>query len=199
MQVHIHTDHIGINSHQSDYIEEKLLALKKYSERLSSNEDALQLWVNLERNATLKQKEQIIMRVTLSAPKAMFRAEVDASTVEEATDLVHDKLLRQIERYKAKHMHDRDVTADELSEMMMGQDEETGLEGKDLRITKRKLFSDLVPMTETEAINQMKLLGHTFFIFVNALTDRYNVLYMRPDKKSFGLVELEHADGVIGN
>jgi putative sigma-54 modulation protein len=199
MQIHIRADHIKINDFQRGYIENKLSALQKYSERIASEDESVQVWVNVEKNETLGQDRKIVMRVSMAAPKATFRAEVNALSVEEGIDSVHDKLIRQIERYKAKHMHSQSITTEDLAKLMSGgKPGESDVDGKDLRITRKKLFSDLVPMTEAEAINQMEMLGHTFFIFVNSLTDRYNVVYMRPDGASYGLVELENQEGITG-
>jgi ribosomal subunit interface protein len=198
MDIHVRSEHIALESSQEDYIKSKLEVLKKYSERIKTNDEAVQVWVYVERNRTLEQKEKVLVKVNMSVPGATFRAEVSALTPEEGIDAVHDKLHRQIERYKSKHMHEERVTHEQLAELM-AEGEGVEHEGKDLRITVRKLFTDLFPMTESEAIEQMKMLGHTFFIFVNAATDRYNVVYERPDKKSYGLVELEMQEGVLGN
>jgi hypothetical protein len=77
----------------------------------------------------------------------LFRAEVNAFTSEEAIDLIHDKLHRQIERYKTKHLKFENLSAAEVVET----DSKINGQELDVRITKRKLFSDLIPMTETEA------------------------------------------------
>lgn len=196
MDIHIRSEHINLEDSQEDYIKAKLEVLKKYSERIKSNDEAVQVWVYVERNQGLEQKQKVLVKATMSVPEAKFRAEVSAFTPEEGIDAIHDKFVRQIERYKAKHMHNERVSHEELAELMTAN-EGTEKEGKDLRITVRKLFTDLYPMTEAEAIEQMKMLDHSFFIFVNAGTDRYNVVYERPDKKSYGLVELEMQGGVI--
>ena len=77
--------------------------------------------------------------------------------------------------------------------------EESQKSDKDLlkKITKRKVFSNLIPMSVLEALKTMIDLKHTFFVFVNKDTDRYNLMYQRKNKKGFGLVELESKSGVL--
>jgi putative sigma-54 modulation protein len=192
MKIQIQTEKIELSESQESYIVEKIESLKKYYDRIT--DEAVQVRVDVERNESLKQKQKIVLKVTMSVPKAMFRAEVNSFTVEEGTDIVHDKLLRQIERYKNKHLKiDHTTVADVAAELST---ELPKVDEADVRISKRKLFSDLIPMSETEAIDTMKMLGHSFFVFVNSATDRYNVVYLRHDKESYGLVELEHQDGV---
>jgi len=193
MNIQIQAEHLELNDNQKAYIIEKLEALKKYSEKIS--DETVMVRVHLEKNERLNQDRKIIIKLTMSVPKATFRVEVNAFTVEEGIDMIHDKLQRQIERYKAKHMVNEHVSAADLAVMMKSGQGKVE-EGKDLRISKRKLFTDLVPMSESEAIANLEMLGHSFFLFVNEVTDRYNLVYKRNDQKSFGLVELEHQDGV---
>lgn len=195
MNIQIHTEHINIGDSQELYIREKLEALSKYYEK-AQNDDSILVRVNVERNVSHENKEKIILRVTMSVPQSQFRAEVNSLTVEEGIDLVHDKLNRQIERYKAKHTNHSKITTAEFAQAVAGSSPKIE-EFIDGRISKRKLFSDLFPMSEKEAINQMEMLGHTFFIFVNQATDRYNIVYKRPNEDTYGLVELEHQDGIL--
>jgi len=195
MNIQIHTEKIELSDSQKDYIINKLEVLKKYSEKIS--DETVMIKVNIERNEQFHQDRKVIIKVTMTAPGASFRVEVSAITPEEGIDMVHDKLQRQIERYKAKHMSVEKVSAADLASMLESGQSKVE-EGRDLRITSRKLFTDLIPMTETEAIDNMKMLGHTFFLFVNTKTDRYNLLYVRNGNQGYGLIELEQENGVIG-
>jgi putative sigma-54 modulation protein len=191
MIININSEKYELSDSQQSYIEEKLYALKKFCKKFT--EETVQVKVVVEKNETLEQSRKIILRVTMSVPKALFRAEANAFTVEEGVDLIQDKLTRQIERYKTKHLN---FEVAPLGETMLSSQPEELLESLDSLVSKRKLFSDLIPMDEKEAIETMTMLGHTFFIFVNSATDRYNILYKRSDEKGFGIIELEHQDGV---
>lgn len=117
-----------------------------------------------------------------------LRSEVRADEILSAFDAAFDNLQRQIERHKGKHYHGRGDgrSAAEFAEEII--DEDTG-ELSPL-FAKRKKFI-MYPMTEDEAIVQMRDLGHdNFFIFYNAETGKVNVLYRRRNG-SYGLIEPE--------
>lgn len=192
MKIQIHCEKVELSDSQELYLTEKIESLKKYYDKISS--ETVIVKIDIEKNETLDQKRKFIIRVTMSIASASFRAEVNAFNVEEGTDLLVDKLYRQIDRYKSKHLNHDNLSAAEISEMIASNDPSSS--DLDYVISKRKLFSDLIPMSEKEAVATMKMLGHTFFIFVNEATDRYNVVYLRTDKTTYGLVELEHQEGV---
>ena len=106
----------------------------------------------------------------------------------EMQDQALDNMQRQIERYKGKHQHGRGDgrSAAEAAEPII--DDETG-ELSPLVARKKKFI--LYPMSEDEAVVQMRNLGHdNFFIFYNADTSKINVLYRRRNG-SYGLIEPE--------
>ncbi len=188
MKITVHTEKCELSEGQESYITEKIESLKKYYDRIT--DEAVLVRITIEENKNVEQKQKFFMRVNMSVPKVSFRADVQALTIEEGIDSVHDKLYRQIERYKNKHHKFALVSLADVSE---GTENVLEL---DSRIVKRKLFADLIPMSEEEALSTMLMLGHTFFIFVNAATDRYNVIYTRLENDGYGLVELEHQDGI---
>jgi len=126
-----------------------------------------------------------VAQITLRGRGFILRAEERAMDIKAAIDQVLDKIERQIERYKGKHIKNRNgaLPASELFEVEY-EEEEAPL------IARRKKFT-LHPMDELEAIEQMNLLGHEdFFIFYNVETSSINVLYKRRDG-TFGLIEPE--------
>jgi putative sigma-54 modulation protein len=94
-----------------------------------------------------------------------------------------DKMSRQIARYKGKRQRSRRSTPPE--DLGMPLEELPSVE-EDGIVVRTKRFS-LVPMGEEEAIEQMELLGHDFFVFFNADEDGVNVLYRRKDG-NYGLL-----------
>jgi len=126
--------------------------------------------------------------ITVRGRNLLLRAEERADDLHAAFDAALDKMDRQIERYKGKHHRGRGDgrSAAEAAEPII--DDETG-ELTPL-VAKRKKFT-LVPMSEDEAVIQMRELGHeNFFIFYNAQTSQINVLYRRRNG-SYGLIEPE--------
>ena len=99
-------------------------------------------------------------------------------------DKVTDALTSRIERYKGK-LYDKGRG---ISLARKGAVEEEEFEAPK-KVVKSKHFL-IKPMLEDEAIDQMELLGHDFFLFLNAGTDKLNLLYRRKDG-NYGLIELE--------
>jgi len=130
-----------------------------------------------------------VAQITVRGKGLTLRTEERADEVIAAFDIAIDKLHRQIDRYKGKHYHGRGdgrSAAEAVEEPALP--DETG-ELPPL-IVRRKQFR-VLPMNELEAIEQMNLLGHdNFFIFYNAETSKFNVLYRRRDG-SYGLIEPE--------
>ena len=132
-----------------------------------------------------------VAQITVYGKGFTLRTEERSDEALAAFDLALDNMQRQIERYKGKHQHGRGdgrsaAEVAEAAEPII--DDETG-ELSPLVARKKKFV--LYPMTEDEAVIQMRNLGHdNFFIFYNAETSKVNVLYRRRNG-SYGLIEPE--------
>jgi putative sigma-54 modulation protein len=133
-------------------------------------------------------KDRNVSQITVHGKGFTLRSEVRADEALAAFDSALDNMQRQIERHKGKHYHGRGdgKSASEVADEII--DDETG-ELSPLVARKKKFV--LYPMSEDEAIVQMRDLGHdNFFIFYNAETSKINVLYRRRNG-SYGLIEPE--------
>lgn len=197
MQFNVHVEGKELDQKQLDLAERKLEVLHKYSQKIT--EEQLNIDLRVIYNESFKQDEKYKLRALLSVPGASFMAEAQALEFEDGVDMLHDKLQRQIERFKAKfiRMHKKNAVRDMEIEGEVLEDVLSEEDGLDPRVTKRKLFNKLIPMTETEAIDNMEMIGHGFFLFVNEATDRYNMVYKRPTSGGYGVIELEHEVGVL--
>ena len=131
------------------------------------------------------------IEVTVKLPKRILRAEVTKNDMNAAIDEVVDVLESQMTRYKRRLIDktSQDVSfADELR-VFESVDEEYQEEGG-LKITRTKRFT-VKPMDAEEAVMQMEMLGHSFFVFRNAQTDEVNVVYKRKDG-TYGLIDPEY-------
>jgi putative sigma-54 modulation protein len=105
-----------------------------------------------------------------------------------AVDAALDKMRRQIRRYKGKRARGRGdgQTIAEAIDMGYPEEVESDVQQEPV-IARRKRFM-LVPMDELEAVEQMELLGHEdFFVFYNANTSEFNILYKRRDG-TYGII-----------
>ena len=170
MKYLIRGEKIQVTDSIKDYIQEKLSKMDKY---LDNPE-------NVEAKILIKVKgvEQRV-EVTIQTKGYFLRAEEAHSDLYAAIDLIIDKLERQFRKYKTKLL---DKSRQENIQDSFDIDEVIEEE-----IVKRKKIY-LKPMDEEEAIMQMELLGHTFFVFKNIETDTICVIYKRHDG-NYGLIE----------
>ena len=137
-----------------------------------------------------------IVQVTLRAGGKILRGEERANDLFTAIDDVMEKMVRQVDRFKGKRQQRRHATqpeplsepeALEALEAADSTDEDDGYQP----IVKTKRFQT-APMGPEEAIEQMELLGHNFFVFFNAHDGQINVVYRRHDG-DYGLLVPELA------
>ena len=116
-----------------------------------------------------------IVEITLQKGGFLFRAQERSQDLEDALDACVDSLIRQIRKNKTKlERRLREVSFDEVFNTSAETEEQ------DFDIVRTKTVS-LKPQTVEEAILQMNMLGHTFFMFRNADTEKINVVYKRRD------------------
>jgi putative sigma-54 modulation protein len=129
-----------------------------------------------------------VAQLTVRGKKFILRTEERSDDLHAAFDAALDKIQRQIERYKGKHYHGR---GDGRSAADVVEQEELPLDetGELLPLIARRKKFIILPMTEDEAVEQMRLLGHdNFFIFFNAEQNSIQVLYRRRNG-AYGLIQ----------
>lgn len=140
---------------------------------------------NAEAFVTLsKKREEEILELTISADGVLFRSEVAGPTFCHAIDDAVNIIERQIRKNKTR-LEKRLREGAFLSDINAGEFDEEESEFK----IRRKSF-ELKPMTAEEAIMQMNLLGHTFFVFEDQETEAICVVYKRKDG-AYGLIETD--------
>ncbi|CAM3357384.1 Ribosome hibernation promoting factor [Hydrogenibacillus schlegelii] len=132
------------------------------------------------------------VEVTIPTPGLILRAEDKTGDMYAAVDNVAEKIARQIRKYKTR-LHRKPRESDGLKGLFRETAEPSDVAPAEEapRIVRVKRFA-LKPMAAEEAALQMELLGHTFYVFQNAETDRIGIVYKRRDG-SYGLIEPEWA------
>ena len=145
---------------------------------------------------------RVVAQLTVAHRQTILRAEEQHADVHRAVDLAVDTMMTQIRRYHSKRV-DRsrrptvaefvalpDLAAADLAELDAAIDEveNVGEQGEQ-EIVRRKRFA-LKPMSSGEAIDQLELLGHDFFVFHNADENQINVVYRRKGG-AYGLIQPE--------
>ncbi len=136
---------------------------------------------------TLSHKRNLsTLEVTIKVSNTLFRSEVDAESFRDALDKSIDNIERQIRKNKTRLRKKlREGIEPELEIAPTDIDEQ---DGSDIIIRTKKF--EYTPMSPEEAIMQMNLLGHTFFVFNDAITGKTCVVYTRKDG-NYGLIEPE--------
>ncbi len=133
------------------------------------------------------QKDEQKIEVTIPTKHRLIRAEESSNDMYVAIDLVNDIIERQIKKYKNK-LIDKKQSAHSFSDLFINDEDEGGYDDN-IQIVKFKRF-DIKPMTAEEACLQMEMLGHSFYVFVNADTEQTAVVYKRKNN-TYGLIEAE--------
>ena len=176
MKYNIRGDKLEVTDAINSYVESKLDRLNKYFK----DEDILA-------NVLLRVRgNSQIIEVTIPTDKFILRSEEEDKDLYAAIDLVSDKLERQIRKNKTRlNRQNVDNKFKEFNfDYEMMEEEETS---EDEVIVKRKNI-EMKPMDEEEAILEMNLLGHEFFVYKDMHTDKICVLYKRKDG-NYGLIE----------
>ena len=160
---------ITVNEKNSEYIKKKIGKLDKFFKAEPEARVVI---------GTVKDKEYI--ETTIYSEGMIYRAEVTDIDVFTATDKVIDLIERQIRKNKTKLEKKTRREAFDDAKLLSGDDYTGEDEVSDFVIAKKKRFQ-VKPMSAEEAILQMDLLGHNFFVFKNQETDEMNVVYKRKD------------------
>ncbi|WP_242698056.1 ribosome hibernation-promoting factor, HPF/YfiA family [Bacillus sp. SD088] len=181
LKYNIRGENINLTDAIRDHIEKKVGKLERYFNEIPE----ANVHVNLKVNPNKKAKVEI----TIPLPQLVLRAEEEHDDMYAAVDLIVDKLERQIRKHKTKvNRKFRDQGSAKEFFKMNGNGLPANDEVEDeLQIVRTKQFS-LKPMDSEEAVLQMNMLGHSFFIFTDAETNATNIVYRRKDGK-YGLIE----------
>jgi ribosomal subunit interface protein len=169
-----------ISDRQQQYIKEKLGKLERYLDPISKV--TVEVMEEQRRNEGLVHRAQVTL---VGEHGILLRAEQRATELHSAVDNVTDTLQRQIQRYKDKHWRRGKLRrqGSEIVEVPIStpRSELDELDGdQPLRIVRTKEVL-VKHMYSDEAVEQMELLGHDFFLFRDADTDQLNVVYRRKD------------------
>ena len=174
MKYNIRGDKMIVTDAIKDYTENKLSRLEKY---FKDDDITANVLTRVRGNAQ-------IVEVTIPTSKFILRSEEENDDLYAAIDLVTDKLERQIRKNKTRLNRS---TKESVEEFNFDYEIETNDEDAKEKIVKRKNI-EMKPMDEEEAILEMELLGHNFFVYKDMDTNKVCVLYKRKDG-NYGLIE----------
>lgn len=179
LNFNIRGENIEVTPALRDYVENKIERVERYF-----NGD---ISANANVNLKVYSDKQTKVEVTIPMKSLTLRAEERHDDMYAAIDLIVDKLERQIRKHKTKvnrKFREREGTGLYFANVSQP---ETAVNDEEYSVVRTKQF-DLKPMDQEEAILQMNMLGHDFYIFTDAESDSTNIVYKRKDGK-YGLIE----------
>lgn len=191
LRYNVRGENIEVTDAIREYVEAKVGKVEKYFTDVPEANAHVNLKTYSDKTAKVE--------VTIPLPNVVLRAEETSPDMYGSVDLVSDKLERQIRKYKTKvnrRQRRQTVEAPEPVDPDLLDTQVEGLDGEEteqlesdagVEIVRTKQL-DLKPMHAEEAVLQMDMLGHDFFIFEDAETESTNIVYKRHDGK-YGLLE----------
>ena len=186
MEISINTHNIELTPRLQEHVEKKTARLDRYMPNLAD------VHVDLSSQNTHSAVERQVAQITVRDDRGtILRAEERSNDMFAAIDTVVDKLYRQIKRYRGKRIKSR--RSGGTGELIMGEplpfesDVEELLDEEEVAIVRRKRVP-LRPMSPEEAIEQMELLGHSFFVYFDIDDENVNVVYRRHDD-TYGILQ----------
>jgi putative sigma-54 modulation protein len=196
MKLVIHGRNIEITDAIRDYVEQKILKAVSHFNHLTNEVD---VHLSVARNPRISSKQSA--EVTLYVDGAIVRAEESSENLYASIDLVADKISRQLRKFKEKrndrkHGHLGKTTeaylneapATNVTEVLSNAEPQLPEE-----VIRAKYFA-MPPMTVSEALEQLTLIDHDFYMFLNAETNEINVVYER-NHGGYGLIQPRQPNG----
>ncbi|GAB5490607.1 MAG: ribosome-associated translation inhibitor RaiA [Phototrophicaceae bacterium] len=200
MDLTLHTDNVRITDDLEAFVEKKLDKLERYMPNIES------VYVELSQQNSHRGPDIVVAQITVRHDRgAILRTEEkldkqDDGSIKNAITSASDKMYRRIRRFKSKprskRLRERYAMtqeefsiAEELPDELFPDVADTQDDEVEQAVIRRKVVG-VVAMNEEEAIQQMELLGHSFFMFFNADSNAINVVYKRSDS-GYGLLEPE--------
>lgn len=193
MNLIVHGRQINITEHIEDYVDKRITRLERHMPQVR------EVRAELSHLPTRSAKDSFTCQLTMWAKKRILRAEQSSGDIYAAIDKAVDKMDRQIEKVAGRQKHHRRASIVENTEAVLMENPDAVLDVAEIpnvdsiempefgKIVRRKELM-LHPMTEEEAIQQMELLGHDFFLFHSAEDDAVNLIYRRRDD-NYGLLQ----------
>ena len=177
MELQITSQNIDLSPGVRRYFERKLGKLSRHLPSI------MECKVEISEEKTKSPEHRFVVKTTLDASGTLLRGEERGDDLFTAIDRVVAIMTRQIEHHKGK-LYDKGRGSSFTRNTFSGEEDEVP---STKRVVRVKRFA-IKPMPVAEAIEQMELLGHDFFLFLNAETEGLNLLYRRKDG-NYGIIE----------
>ncbi len=178
MKLLIQGNNIVVTEAINSYVQEKLEKAVKHFQNITTKVD---VHLSVARNPRISNSHKA--EVTVHANGTVIRAQEGSEDLYASIDLVADKIARQLRKYKEKHLHNRTHVQPKMGVMAADQPVAEDLVGDrepqlPSEVVRTKYFA-MPPMSTEDALSQLQLIDHDFYVFRNCETDEINVIYAR--------------------
>ncbi|MFW6075169.1 MAG: ribosome hibernation-promoting factor, HPF/YfiA family [Chloroflexota bacterium] len=183
MDIKIHAQGMKLTESLEDHIRERVDRLDKFADR------TIDAKFELRASKPRSGGEHVRAQFTIHTPGNILRAETSNHDARAAIDQTVDKMKRQVRRYNSKRVQRSRQRAQNLGRFAAEQEDlfNDVEEDEAAPVVRRKRF-EMIPVDVEEAIEQMELLEHDFFVFRNRDSGEVNVVYRREDN-AYGVIE----------
>ncbi len=187
MKLLIQGNNIAVTESIHDYVEQKLEKAVRHFQNFTSKVD---VHLSVARNSRIEGKHKA--EVTVYANGTVIRAQEGSENLYASIDMVADKIARQLRKYKEKQLSRKAQAPMKTGEML----EEEAIDNSIIsdrapelptEVVRSKYFA-MPPMTIQDALEQLQLVDHDFYMFRNSETDEINVIYIR-NHGGYGVIQ----------
>lgn len=187
MKLLIQGNNITVTEAIHDYVDQKLEKAVKHFENLTTKVD---VHLSVARNARVNDKHKA--EVTVYANGTVIRAQEGSENLYASIDLVADKIARQLRKYKERILYQKTHVHTKTGAMITEEPVELDLIGNRApelpeEVVRTKYFA-MPPMSIEDAVEQLQLVDHDFYMFRNQATDEINVVYLR-NHGGYGVIQ----------
>ena len=191
MKLLIQGNNIAVTESIHDYVEQKLEKAVKHFQNITGKVD---VHLSVARNSRIERKHKA--EVTVFANGTVIRAQEGSENLYASIDMVADKIARQLRKYKEKHLAKKahanvrqEIAESAESEELLEIDELNSDRNPELpsEVVRSKYFA-MPPMTPEAALEQLQLVDHDFYMFLNSETNEINVIYSR-NHGGYGVIQ----------
>ena len=187
MKLVIHGKNIEITGAIREYVHQKIEKAVNHFQNITNQVD---VHLSVARNPRINPKQSA--EVTVFANGNVIRAEENSENLYASIDLVADKITRQLRKYKERRNNKKNNAVSTHEAYITDESVITDLIGNrtpelPTEVVRSKYFA-MPPMTVKEALEQLQMVGHDFYMFLNAETDEINVIYER-NHGGYGVIQ----------
>lgn len=187
MKLLIQGNNITVTDAIHDYVQQKLEKAVKHFQNMTTKVD---VHLSVARNARIQDKHKA--EVTVYANGTVIRAQEGSENLYASIDLVSDKIARQLRKYKERRLDQKTNATVKTTEVVEGEPVTGDLIGDRApelpsEVVRMKYFA-MPPMSIEEALEQLQLVDHDFYMFRNRDTDEINVIYIR-NHGGYGVIQ----------